>query len=535
MKTAYSLVAIPSILLFSSLVSAELLYNEDFSQVSSALDVWTRPWSSGPNSVRVSDGAMLVTGSRVDLISGDSSVADLSNTSVRARVSLDGSSSGGLGLMTHADPDTLVAYQAGIDPDDSEFYLGWNDPDRFNAFAIAPTDFDLFGGDEFNMQFDVFARNEGGYDMKFWAWPAGSSMPEFPQLTHVDTSIVLDPGEPAFLFDNLAAPGQSTALIHEFQVSNQSIMDSTKFVAPPGLENVFGNESGLPGNEPFRLQYVYDGAYFSDLESPISISGIAWRPNEGSPRTEAADDDVLIRLSTTAASNLDSRFAANTGDNEQQVFRGPLSINSAPSPSPSDFDLAADFDAPFVFDPTQGNLLVDVTFSGFDNSWTVDNEEFNDGITRLIVGDVDSEIARNNWPIVTPMQFTLQTLNDLDCNIDGIINIADANCASSNDLAELLDEAGLLLGDLDGNGAVEFEDFLTLSPNFADAGNYTDGDLNLNGTVDFADFLLLSSNFGERTAVSAVPEPTGSIGWIAVGFALVLRNQRSGGQPSRLR
>ena len=51
-----------------------------------------------------------------------------------------------------------------------------------------------------------------------------------------------------------------------------------------------------------------------------------------------------------------------------------------------------------------------------------------------------------------------------------------------------------VVGDIDGNGVVEFADFLILSNNF---GQETDqGDLNGDGTVDFADFLLLADNFG---------------------------------------
>ena len=145
-----------------------------------------------------------------------------------------------------------------------------------------------------------------------------------------------------------------------------------------------------------------------------------------------------------------------------------------------------------------------------------------------------------NWPSPVRVDATFDDVTftpwvEFDCNTDGVVDIADANCSSPADLNATLETAGLILGDLDGNGAVEFEDFLTLSQNFAGAGNYTDGDLDLNGTVEFADFLLLSSNFGESTAVSAVPEPTGSIGWIAVGFALVLRIQKSGRQSARSR
>ena len=66
-------------------------------------------------------------------------------------------------------------------------------------------------------------------------------------------------------------------------------------------------------------------------------------------------------------------------------------------------------------------------------------------------------------------------------------------------------------GDLDGNGTVEFADFLILSGNFGQAvATCEEGDIDGNGTVDFADFLTLSGNFGQAVGgAQAVPEPAG--------------------------
>lgn len=66
-------------------------------------------------------------------------------------------------------------------------------------------------------------------------------------------------------------------------------------------------------------------------------------------------------------------------------------------------------------------------------------------------------------------------------------------------------------GDLDGNGVVEFADFLVLSNNFGnEVADHTLGDVDCNGTVEFSDFLALSANFGATTGEpAAVPEPSG--------------------------
>ena len=76
-------------------------------------------------------------------------------------------------------------------------------------------------------------------------------------------------------------------------------------------------------------------------------------------------------------------------------------------------------------------------------------------------------------------------------------------------------------GDLDGNGKVEFADFLILSGNFGnEVDDHTGGDIDCNGKVEFADFLVLSGNFGNDVAAAqSVPEPAG---FALFGFASLL-------------
>lgn len=82
-------------------------------------------------------------------------------------------------------------------------------------------------------------------------------------------------------------------------------------------------------------------------------------------------------------------------------------------------------------------------------------------------------------------------------------------------------------GDLDGNGTVEFADFLVLADNFgSDASDHTTGDIDCNGKVEFADFLVLAENFGKTTGeASSVPEPS-SMALLAVAAGLLLWRRR---------
>jgi|GEM_PF-4691712 len=70
------------------------------------------------------------------------------------------------------------------------------------------------------------------------------------------------------------------------------------------------------------------------------------------------------------------------------------------------------------------------------------------------------------------------------------------------------------MGDLNGDGVVNFPDFLTLSRNFGRAASsHEDGDTDCSGTVDFVDFLTLARHFGQNVStiggIQAVPEPGG--------------------------
>lgn len=88
-----------------------------------------------------------------------------------------------------------------------------------------------------------------------------------------------------------------------------------------------------------------------------------------------------------------------------------------------------------------------------------------------------------------------------------------------------------LPGDTNGDGEVQFDDFVAFSSAFATEGDWTMGDFNGNGVVDFPDFLELSANFGTVAAsagnlsTAAVPEPTASV-LMLFGAAVLLPRRR---------
>lgn len=122
----------------------------------------------------------------------------------------------------------------------------------------------------------------------------------------------------------------------------------------------------------------------------------------------------------------------------------------------------------------------------------------------------------------------------LDCNGDGVVDANDLACAcTAGTIGSVLSTLGSVEADLDLNGDVGFSDFLILSSNFNQAGDYLDGDLDCSGGVDFADFLTFSRNFGRtaesrrpRGAASTVPEPSSALLLIGVAVCLCGRRRR---------
>jgi hypothetical protein len=99
-----------------------------------------------------------------------------------------------------------------------------------------------------------------------------------------------------------------------------------------------------------------------------------------------------------------------------------------------------------------------------------------------------------------------------DCTGDGLLLANDLPCVVTTEQRDsVLRSIGSIVGDLDGNGEVEFSDFLTLSRNFgSDESSYAGGNIDLLDGVGFPDFLSLSRNFGfdGHETVATVPEPT---------------------------
>ncbi len=166
-----------------------------------------------------------------------------------------------------------------------------------------------------------------------------------------------------------------------------------ELVIPGELENVDGNSEnifpfGLGLGFSFRYQQVYSATEF-DPSAPLLITEIRFRPDFAVGSSfDTVLPEVQISLSTTPSSPdlLSSVFADNVGADETIVFDGVLPLSSNASGSgPLDFDVVITLDTPFVYDPLEGDLLLDVrNYGGGGSVGALDaNNDPVDSISRV--------------------------------------------------------------------------------------------------------------------------------------------------------
>jgi hypothetical protein len=165
-----------------------------------------------------------------------------------------------------------------------------------------------------------------------------------------------------------------------------------QFVAQEGNSN-----NAVPFTFSSRYQQVYANSAFSSIVGPELITEILFRPDaQFGAAFSATIPNIIISLSTTqfAPDGLSPVFANNIGPDNTVAYSGPLTLSSmftGPSGGPKNFDIAITLQSPFIYNPTQGNLLLDV--KDFTNNFFVipvfDAEDVvGDSISR-IWNDID--------------------------------------------------------------------------------------------------------------------------------------------------
>jgi len=142
-------------------------------------------------------------------------------------------------------------------------------------------------------------------------------------------------------------------VVPNYLATNDFAMGSATLSVSQRIQEVYANSSAGYGGPEFPA-------------APMVIKELRFRPDYyyGWAFTSTVQN-IEINLSTTSQSqdHLSGVFTENTGPDETTVFSGPLTISSqfsGPPNGPKVFDIVVPLMTNFVFDASQGNLLVDI-------------------------------------------------------------------------------------------------------------------------------------------------------------------------------
>ena len=234
---------------------------------------------------------------------------------------------------------------------------------------------------------------------------------------------------------------------------------------------------------------------------------IRWGRNQVSltgVELELGEVDILsFQTSFDDQFALESEAQAVAGDSGGAVFfkNGPL------------WELAGVIQAASTFEKQPGGITTAVFGN---NTFVSELSIYAESIRSIadfepVPGDFDADGTFSSVDIDLLFEHLRDdgTVCHFDLDGDSVLSGADVDFL----LSQII---GVLPGDANLDGLVEFADFLLLAQGFGKPGGWRDGDFSGDGNVQFEDFLLLSGNFGlelepvtaAEVNVAAVAEPS---------------------------
>ncbi len=146
-----------------------------------------------------------------------------------------------------------------------------------------------------------------------------------------------------------------------------------EYVVPQFLQSIEGNVENVGGNtfpNGWRIQFIYAASEFDELpESHHVITEMRWRPDASVISPVTSTDLFEIRLSTTQKSpnTISAVYEENIDNPQTLVVSGEVTRSttaSGPVGGPRVFDMVFGFQTPFLYNPAEGNLLVDIISLG---------------------------------------------------------------------------------------------------------------------------------------------------------------------------
>jgi hypothetical protein len=145
-------------------------------------------------------------------------------------------------------------------------------------------------------------------------------------------------------------------------------------VTPPSAANAEGDSFVTPDTTPIRIQYLIPAAEFAGLPATNRYL-IAFNFRSDGAVTQAVNWTMpheRVWVSTTSKTSLTTVFDDNHGTNRTMVFDGTMTfplVATGPASGPKNFANGTPFQTPFLYDPSQGNLLVEI--QDFDKNFPI--------------------------------------------------------------------------------------------------------------------------------------------------------------------
>ena len=326
-----------------------------------------------------------------------------------------------------------------------------------------------------------------------------------------------------------------------------------------GVEGDGSNRVPAFEGRTIRVQQVFASSQFDAFLGAEPITSIAFRPEQTVSSSPARIPSFQVSLSTTSKppDGLSEVFVDNVGDDVTVVFDGVWTLFSDHIGTPRNFDVVLNLQTPFIYDPSLGNLLLDMkSIESATADFGLDGlNVIGDSVSRVVSLDADPALGVNS-PIGTTASFGLIvqfTTPSCDFDEDGRCNNTDLDLlyavvsgtaaplrifdltgddrVDRNDVTQWLAKAAnengfgspYLRGDANLDGAVNSTDLNLLGVNWqiADATSWAQGDFNGDGKTNSTDLNDIGLNWRYTIPLPAtargIPEPTA--GTLAV-FAL---------------
>lgn len=168
-------------------------------------------------------------------------------------------------------------------------------------------------------------------------------------------------------------------LVFLFAASCLAAFGST-IVVPNGNTSTVGNDTDSPDIGDFRVQQLIGSGQFASVDGSLLLDQLSFRlaPGTGSGDVSMTNLDLYLSTSPKFPDTISTTFADNVGPDNTLVFSGSFTDSSlgCTGPAPCPFDININFTTPFLYNPTQGSLLLDLKITGVSGDGVLDAMDF---------------------------------------------------------------------------------------------------------------------------------------------------------------